>query len=133
MTTQTAVEAAVAPFKDQALQVLTSIITTAAQVGDFIKGQIPLVVQELLAYNTAKYCVLIILFLALSIGCIFIGKWGITLDKKDKYSDWSPLIMFSFLFSAISLIPMIFNIMNLLQITLAPRVWLIEYATSLVK
>ena len=40
-------------IKDQAAEVLQSLISSATQAGDFIKDQVPLVIKELLLFNTA--------------------------------------------------------------------------------
>lgn len=119
-------------LKEQATQMLQSLIVSATEAGDFIKEQMPLVIKELLAFNTAKYALYCIIAL------VFLSAYGIYLRKYFKkeypkdHEDGIAIVggVFSMIGTCFFFIE---GLIPLLQITLAPRVWLIEYAASLVK
>lgn len=127
------VEKAVDPFKEQALQVLKNLIDAATQAGEFIKGQIPLVVQELLRFHLAVDIAWMILSLGFAAAFVWLIKFGRRQVEKDKWSDWDFGVVFSGFGVAASVISFFFATIALLKITLAPRVWLIEYAADLVR
>jgi hypothetical protein len=132
------VEKAAEPFKEQALGVLKNLIDAATQAGDFIKDQIPLVIQELLAFSTALYVCGILASIAGLVGVCLWARFCIRQYKADTdhYSKdgWFPAGIFPSLIVAIpSLVMLAICVVSLLKITLAPRVWLIEYAAGLVR
>lgn len=119
-------------LKEQATQMLQSLIASATQAGDFIKEQMPIVIKELLAFNTAKYAIYSAICAAIVIAYLtFIYKYW----KKEYPRDSEDGI--AILGGGVSMIAMVAFVIEgaipLLKITLAPRVWLIEYAASLVK
>jgi hypothetical protein len=136
-TSQQAVEAAyqavragdavpVATLKQTAEGLLVKLINGAVATGEFLADQVPIVIKELIAWKTASYAATIVI----SILAAGICGW---LMYKDL-TDWDSvgIFLFSGMAGLISVIIMVVNVFNLLQITLAPRVWLIEYAASLV-
>lgn len=129
------VEKAVDPFKEQALQVLRNLIDAATQAGDFIKDQIPLVVQELLTFHTVKYAFMIAVGTAIIAGGAFWIRFCLKKHEasKDPFSDWNFATIPGFIAAPIGLAIFVTYVIGLLKITLAPRVWLIEYAAELVR
>lgn len=123
------VTAALPTLKEQATSMLQSLINAATQAGDFIKDQIPLVIQELLAYNTAYYAAWVVICLA---WCIFvtIKVWPWAVKEADASDGFS---FGCYALTMVPIIPAVICAFSLLKITLAPRVWLIEYAAGLVK
>jgi hypothetical protein len=129
------VEKAVDPFKEQALGVLKSLIEAATQAGDFIKDQIPLVIQELLAFNTAKYVLFVVVSVAALTASVFWIRYCFKRYKaaNDHWSEWNLATIPGFVLLPVGAAALVASTVNLLQITLAPRVWLIEYAAALVR
>ncbi len=126
----------VADLKETAEGLLVKLINAAVATGDFIADQIPIVIKELLTYYTALYAFRV----ALCLPFIYLGWWMFTritkrFSKDGKYAPekCEGLRWFCLLPFGVALVICIAMIPNLLMITLAPRVWLIEYAASLVK
>lgn len=121
-------------LKDQVASLLQVLIQAATSTGEFIKDQIPLVIKELLLYNTVFYAVWLVvlpvfLFIALKCGLHCIRKF-----KDDPYSDaWGFGIAGCAVVAIILLTCTLGDIFDLIKIICAPRVWLIEYAARLVK
>ena len=105
----------------------------------FMSEQIPDVVQQLLAW---KFTSSLLGFIFFCLCCLIwayanyrqIKWWG----GKNEYgktritSDFGPFVIFNVLQALfITLIPN--NLFDWLKIWIAPKVWLIEYAASLVK
>jgi hypothetical protein len=122
-------------LKERAVDMLASLIDSATQAGDFIKDQIPLVIQELLAYHTALYVLGIVSGIGALVGIVFWVRFCMRRHAKDPHwSSWDMAGVFpSFLFGGPALIVLAMSVTSLLKITLAPRVWLIEYAAGLVR
>ncbi len=121
----------VSSLKDTAEQALVSLISSVSDAATFLKGEIPFAVQELLAYYTAIYSLAVILGAALSIGVFFAGRafYRCSWDAEDKLfvgflSLGGPAAFAAWLLSYTP---------DLLKVTIAPRIWLIEYAAGLVK
>lgn len=118
-------------IKDQALQLATN---TAIQTKTFVMEQIPDVVKQLIAYNIAADIFWISLWVIVS------GVWGYILKKlwpakKEYYPDDDPrvpLVVFSVAIWVIAIIVTLYIGFDLLKLTLAPKVWLIEYMANLV-
>jgi hypothetical protein len=122
-------------LKETANNLLVGLIQTATQAGDFIKEQIPKVIKELLLYNTAIEAFQVLL--SSVILALLWGKWFQYWHKKavkERDADYYFTALFPSGILSLFLCPWLyFSLTNLLKITLAPRVWLIEYAADLVK
>lgn len=124
--------------KDEAIaKVLETALTGLQKTGEFVVEQAPDLVRQLILWNTAKYAALLVLGLLLLIvlGTISykIAKAGTKSNAYDKDGYWiaSSLTGLAGLMSGVPLT--ITNGLGLLKITLAPKVWLLEYAASLVR
>lgn len=117
-------------FQELALDTLKGLIESATQAGDFIKGQIPLVIQELLNFNTALFAAGLAASIAGAVCTVLAVRWAL---RKDD-GDWTfAALMIGMIGGIASVVGICCNIVPLLKITLAPRVWLIEYAAGLVR
>jgi uncharacterized membrane protein YidH (DUF202 family) len=137
-----AVEVEMPTMKEMATGVLKSIIEAAAAAKDFLSTEIPLVIQELLTYYTALYAAYAVLGVVLIVvGVLWHRKWWkVYCDaedatrRADRYTDnsgWACLAIAGLLITSIPGLFLMYNVVALLKITLAPRIWLIEYARNL--
>ena len=105
---------------------LLSYLKTAA---DFAAEQAPLVLQEILNWGIASnllWIIIGILFIAL----IVIGN--VKLTRKYPNDDFAPLYVISGLGGFFILIGVLMSMFDVVQIIVAPRVYLIEYVGRLV-
>ena len=107
---------------------LIEILDTVKKGVDFSIEQLPDIVKQLLYYNTAVYSAWFIFSI---IGLILTYK----LHKHGKVYEYNvgPYHMMVGFIGITSIIVFIANIFNLLKITLAPKVWLIEYTATLLQ
>lgn len=131
-------------LKEAGTQALLGIIESVTTAANFLKGEIPIAVQELLTYYTAWYVVALTLWLL--VGALGIGLWRYMRSERclsrfpesaAYHTDQNDLMFYSWiLFTAgiaAILLPSLYYLPKVLKITLAPRIWLIEYATNLVR
>lgn len=112
---------------------------------DFLAGEIPLYIQELLIWYAVKSGLFTLIGLVLIIGTVYIfikyggakkdgdGNYKVTLTHNDN-GDFDAHVIGTG-FTGFFLIVLGGHLMSLdwLQIIIAPRVWLLEYAATLVK
>lgn len=113
-------------IKDQALQLA---INTAIQTKTFVMEQVPDVVKQLITYNIATDIFWISFWIVAS------GVWGYILKKlwpakKEHYYGDDPRVPLTLASVVIWLIAIIVTLVlgfDLLKLTLAPKVWLMEH------
>ena len=121
----------------QALAALVSKTVGGVEAGSaFLQAEIPEVVQQLLIWKAAISGISMLGFFAMAYAIYRINKWQVGYWKKEfeteSASDHPELIMNMFqLLLAFPLIAL--WSLDWLQIWLAPKVFLIEYAASLAK
>jgi hypothetical protein len=126
------------PVQDAISQILLNGLDAAKNGAEWLKGQIPDVIQQFLYWNAAKDAVYIVMG-------IFLFILGIYLSSKIKkeylkmhslseyYNDsavfgtWFVLLLGIF----IGTIMVITNSLDIIEIFIAPKVYLLEYATRL--
>lgn len=123
---------------NNANDILISLINRAAsgidQAVNFSKAQLPDVIHQLMMWKVVSYSLRICTLLILLTLCAFLLRKGITLLWEDLRSDAgfvltaAPLAVSLLLFAVLCS-----NIGNAVQLWLAPKVWLIEYAAQLMK
>jgi len=132
-------------MNEQLQTALAELITSTLQAKEFIVGELPEVVRQLLAW---KMCYSMVMMGLSLIFCIVFVFAGVKIAKKvrllqkeklgsQRFYDNSDVAFEWFIFTCCSLAPAAvvaatFDI-QWLQIWIAPKVWLIEYAASLVK
>jgi hypothetical protein len=127
-------------LKTQATAMLQQLITAATQTGEFIKEQVPLVIRELLAFNIALRIAQIVAGLFLVVVAALWLRYGLKLHKAAReapgYYDgawgFGALVPWG-IATGVAGMMLVQGTIDLLKLTLAPRVWLIEYAAALVK
>ena len=121
----------------QLAEILKKGLEAAEKTGNFVVEQAPDLIQQLIVWKTCEY----IFWILISIAFLFsVYKWHKSAMKR--YGDLDGFIdepeFFIYCIYAIAVI-VIFGIalftsfFNLLQILLAPKIWLIEYASQLIK
>lgn len=128
--------------KQKAEELLLQLIDKSTQAGDFIAEQTPIVIQELLTYNFAVSLFFFVFWLSVSC-CAWTAyykfiAWGRKPYKQDSsYSNIYKLDLEGFVIivpaALIPTTPIFLLCTDWVKIWLAPRVYLIEYAASLVK
>lgn len=124
-------------------QVLTKALEVAEKTGQFVIEQAPDVVQQLILYYTVLYWAYIAFgLLVLAVGMtlsVRSFKSALARAEKHDYKDADDFGQFWFgmLAGVVSSVAFLFlfinNISAALKITLAPKVWLIEYAANLIR
>ncbi|CAI1968302.1 hypothetical protein [Serratia marcescens] len=121
---------------NNANDILISLINRAAsginQAVDFSKAQLPDVIHQLMIWKAVSYSLRICTFLMLLAFCALLLRKGVALLREDMRSNAGfvltlpPLIISLLLFLGLCA-----TIGNAIQLWLAPKVWLIEYAAQL--
>lgn len=129
--------------KDEAIaKVLETALNGLQKTGEFVVEQAPDVVRQLIAFHTAYY----VLFVALAVVWYVVGytvtyqivkrRKAYIAKREYHYSDtvgYEISGAFCAVGTTLGATAMLCtNVINLLKITLAPKVWLLEYAASLV-
>ena len=95
--------------------------------------QMPLVVRELYIWKTSVYSVMVLLGIILLIIAYSIWRkaYNRINDEASIYiDDWEDQpgsVIFTIFIGVIGIVITLTCLFNLLQITLAPRIWLVEY------
>lgn len=122
---------------EQLAEILKKGLEAAEKKGNFVVEQAPDLIQQLIVWKTCEYILLILI----SVGLILsIKKWYNSAIKRygdfDDFIDSVEFVGFS-IYSIIVIpifgIALFHSFFNLVQILLAPKIWLIEYATNLIK
>lgn len=115
-------------------QILQNAISSAQQGTEFLKDQIPDVVKQLLLWKTCDYAI----SLTLCVLWAILLFWKVLPCMKRLY-DWDddgfPSILASaavLITSGIAIVGFFASLYDFIQIIAAPKVWLLEYAASLV-
>lgn len=122
-------------IKDIAKETLIDAIETAKSAGTWLAKEIPDVLQQLITFHIAENIAMILMLSAIIFGCYkLISKFG---ADKDGFGDLRSHSVFLWVFGSIAVgfccIGVMFNVIELLKLTLAPKVWLLEYGASLIR
>lgn len=121
-------------LKNKANEVLLQLLNKATEVGEAAMAEIPLVVQELLTWRFAESLIQNVIGLLIALFWLWVYKKIIDhhVKSRDDLIE-HPEYMFLTL-TIFGWIP-VFEMVNTdwIKIWLAPRVYLLEYAASLIK
>ena len=109
--------------------ILQSAAEKASQGAEFLEGQIPDVARQLLAWNLYKALVILA-------ACAVVIGAGVWVARKWDSDDWCYTPLPALLAVATIGFPLVFiyfNALEAIQISVAPKVWLLEYAAQLVR
>lgn len=111
-------------LKEEALR---KVLDTAQATGDFVMEQAPEVISQLMLYHTITDCLWIVLLLGPA------GWLWRRIYLMFKEGGMEPeIMMVGFAALGVSLVGL-FALCDLIKLLVAPKVWLLEYAASLVK
>ena len=126
-------------MKEEIINNLTGIIEYVKQGADFVKEQAPLYVQELISYGIwISVFEMILCVLGAIAGVFGFVKLYNYVKNNDEYDDDSEsLVAIGFLFLAafilFCIVAFCLNTENLIQATVAPRVYVVEKLMSICK
>lgn len=113
-------------------QALAEVIKSAVSAKDFIIGQIPEVIQQLLMWYGVKSFLFFLCGILLALIIVYLNYRQVVFVKERELWDEPALVLN--LLQLFWLFPISFLInIQWLQIWIAPKVWLIEYASKLIK
>ncbi|MFP2504623.1 hypothetical protein [Buttiauxella gaviniae] len=123
-------------MNEQTDKIVASLIQKAMdgvdQAVDFSKAQLPDVIEQLMHWKLASYSFRIFTCALLMIAMCFAFRksyqWH---EGVEKESTGFFGMLFSFAIFMMCLVVLLGNVGNLIQLWLAPKVWLIEYAAQL--
>lgn len=117
------------------VQMLEKTIGAVEKGADWLAGEVPEVVQQLLAWHFWQSAILSVIFIIPII--MFLRILPKSHTWKDRYDDYSTgAVLFWFVGGLISLVGTTLSILNMLialKIIIAPKLYLLEYAASLIK
>lgn len=123
-------------IQDPLTEALLSIINSVGNAKDFVLAEIPDVIQQLLMWHFCRSLIWFLLGVSMCVGMIVITKkcikhWDGIIEEMDDavilpiIFVYAPLVITSILVTALNT--------TWLQIWIAPKVYLIEYAANLVR
>jgi hypothetical protein len=120
----------------KAEEAMVGVLDTFIKAKDFAIEQAPDVIQQLLVWKTCYHVVYLVLGAAMLLSLIKMipvcnKAWKDPKNTSDFVGVGSTLYVACIGF--IGFLVFFYHLEKLLQITLAPKIWLIEYAASLVK
>lgn len=101
--------------------------------GNFLEAEIPVVIQQLLLWHGVYNFICFVIGLVLCVGIYKFNKQQCVKNKGESFFPDHPEWMLN-AFQLILVFPLT-NLINLewLQIWIAPKVWLLEYAANLAR
>lgn len=134
-------------LQNAAANVLMTALHAAEAGGEWLKGQIPDVLHQLLVWSAAQDGFNMVLCAALVVACLKFFLWQKATCAKEKATygefdyfdmespDGQPLWLFACLLAIVLMVVggicFVNSAEDLLEIWLAPKVWLLDYAHHL--
>ena len=126
--------------KDLLEDSLKTIITYVKDATEFVKGEAPFVVQEILDYNIYKYALLTSVWgLLIGLSIFIVVKnlvRGSNFSKifdceNDEDADRCLIVLLSGFLGLVMVLPLVYQILKLIKVVSAPRLFVIEYIRPL--
>ena len=118
-------------IENKLVEAITDITANLAQAKSFVLSELPDVLQQYLLFNTIKSCGYTLLGLTLIIACIY-GIYKTTKETKWSEPDVAIFIL-SIIFTIIGGTMFFTNLVEAIQILIAPKVWLLENLSYILK
>lgn len=120
-------------LNDSLAVILEKAIAGVENGVNFLSSEIPEVARQILEYSMYRHTMLLILF-----GLIFLGSFssGFLFVFKNREKTSSEGYFFGWLFICLSSLPMLVSVhhfFRVLKISMAPKLYLIEYASEIIK
>lgn len=131
-------EETVSALEKSLVTILDKTIVGVEQGVAFLSSEIPDVVRQLLLWHGMKNLIFFLVGLVMIASSAYIIKYASMLRKKDEF-DWDNegYLLQQIFYYGLSLLIFGLSFIGLniewIQVWIAPKVWLIEYAASLVK
>lgn len=116
-------------------EILSKALEGARQAGDFIVEQAPEVIQQLLLWKLTHGVVHVAIGAAVLWG-LYKLFFIILAKREDRGLDeivWLPYTIGAMIFGGFAICGVFYGLMQTLKILIAPKLFLLEYAASLVK
>jgi hypothetical protein len=122
-------------FKDIVSQTLVDSISAVKSGAAWIQGQIPDILTQFLHWQLAKNVVTLVLWIIYGIVVYLVikSKWIKAFDDVSEGFSTVVLGIAGGILTIYGVFHVIDAIMNIVQIAIAPKVYLLEYAASLVR
>lgn len=125
-------------MNEEAKEILMQLLEDGANAlkegAIWIGGEVPLLIQEVLIFNGIRSGLFALLSLVVLYGCYRLGKYGWQYKPKGVFDDTKThYIIVTCISAAISITALLWNVLTLAKIIFAPRLYLLEYAASVVK
>lgn len=119
-------------LQDAIVTTITKATETAGKAVDFLSAEIPDVIKQLIQWKIAENGFLV--FLALAFLIAWVTKLASHFYKRAEEDEpFCVVVIGGWLLSVFCSIIVICGSLELIQLIVAPKVWLIEYAAHLVK
>lgn len=119
-------------LQKQIAEILKQAIAAAQHGNQWIAGQIPDVLQELIVWTIAHGVMMLLLFALMVVGYVYLIK---ALRKAEEYSDMSDFLCMASIFGGIFLFVFFWLTLSCAsdaaQAIFAPKLFLLEYAKHL--
>jgi len=126
----------------KAEEALIQIVEDISQTREFVIDQVPLVIQELLAWNfwtrLLDFCIGVLIPILLVFAIRYAWRKMHELAEAENQccdeDEYFPFFLITFFMSIIfGMMSLVHLNLEWLQIIIAPRLWLLEYAADLVR
>lgn len=123
-------------LKEKAKEVLIQMINDLQHVRDFTLEQAPEVIEQLLRWKMTEAFLIMSFSLAAAVCVLYTGFSYAQKLAKEEYPDDFVVNTACIITIVLALLPFSFFCTNFkvwLQITMAPKIWLLEYAANLAR
>lgn len=111
-------------------EILQKSIDAATQGAEFVKDQIPDLLKQLLMWHAARDIILVVMML-LTLTLALVSLKKLVRDIDDVF--WGVCSIVGGIVSLILLIVGMHALFDLVEILVAPKVWLLEYGANLIR
>ena len=118
-------------LENKLVEAITDITANLAQAKSFVLSELPDVLQQYLLFNTVKSCGYTVLGFIIVILCIY-GIYKVI--KSSEYNEGKSGLVLSFsVFTVIGGCMFFSNLVEAVQLLIAPKVWLLENLSYILK
>lgn len=111
------------------------LMSILEKTGEFLSAEVPEIANQILKFSLAENIVWLLFYL-ISLTGLYFGLKFIFKTTKDKYDnelERGLSCILAFFIGSISAISTVDHMVEIFKITIAPKLFLLEYASNLVK